>query len=91
MTGKHLIAMDSDPETLAWIRKGFMQGTIAQRPFRHGLGLKMLDDPHRHQPRSLDVGWVKDPFAPVPTFLSTGVIWIDKQNLDAFVHALANP
>jgi ribose transport system substrate-binding protein len=92
VTGKTLIAMDYDPETLEWIRKGFIQGTIAQRPFTMGfVGLKMLDDLHRHKPRSLDVGWAKDPFAPVPTFVNTGVIWIDKQNLDAFVHALANP
>jgi ribose transport system substrate-binding protein len=92
VTGKTLIAMDSDPETLEWIRKGFIQGTISQRPFTMGfVGLKMLDDLHRHKPRSLDVGWAKDPFAPVPTFVNTGVIWIDKQNLDAFVHALANP
>jgi ribose transport system substrate-binding protein len=92
VTGKTLIAMDGDPETLEWIRKGFIQGTIVQRPFTMGfVGLKMLDDLHRHKPRSLDVGWAKSPFAPVPTFVDTGVIWIDKQNLDAFVHALASP
>jgi len=92
VTGKTLIAMDDDPETLEWIRKGFIQGTIVQRPFTMGfVGLKMLDDLHRHKPRSLDVGWAKSPFAPVPTFVDTGVIWIDKQNLDAFVHALASP
>src|SRR5712664_1588856 len=33
VTGKTLIAMDSDPETLEWIRKGVIQGTISQRPF----------------------------------------------------------
>jgi ribose transport system substrate-binding protein len=92
ISGKTLIAMDSDPETLDWIRKGFIQGTIAQRPFTMGfVGLKMLDDLHRHRPQSLSVGWAKDPFAPVPTFVNTGVIWIDKQNVDAFVHASANP
>src|ERR1700720_387825 len=91
-TGKTVIAMDSDPETIEWIRKGYIQGTIAQRPFTTGfVGLKMLDDLHRHRPRSLDTGWAKDPFAPVPTFVNTGVIWIDKQNLDAYAHALATP
>jgi ribose transport system substrate-binding protein len=84
--------MDSDPETLEWIRKGYIQGTIAQRPFTMGfVGLKMLDDLHRHRPRSLNVGWAKDPFAPVPTFVNTGVIWIDKQNLASFAHAQATP
>jgi ribose transport system substrate-binding protein len=92
VTGKTVIAMDSDPETLDWIRKGYIQGTIAQRPFTMGfVGLKMLDDLHRHRPRSLNVGWAKDPFAPVPTFVNTGVIWIDKQNLDTFTHASAMP
>jgi ribose transport system substrate-binding protein len=90
--GKTVIAMDSDPETLEWIRKGYIQGTIAQRPFTMGfVGLKMLDDLHGHRPRSLNVGWAKDPFAPIPTFVNTGVIWIDKQNLDSFAHAQATP
>jgi ribose transport system substrate-binding protein len=92
VSGKTVIAMDSDPETIEWIRKGYVQGTIAQRPFTMGFfGLKMLDDLHRHRPRSLNGGWAKDPFAPVPTFVNTGVIWIDKQNLDAYAHALATP
>ena len=92
VTGKTVIAMDSDPETMEWIRKGYIQGTIAQRPFTMGfVGLKMLDDLHRHRPGSLAVGWAKDPFAPVPTFVSTGVIWIDKQNLDVFARASATP
>jgi ribose transport system substrate-binding protein len=92
ITGKSVIAMDSDPETLDWIRKGYIQGTIAQRPFTMGfVGLKMLDDLHRHKPRSLNVGWAKDPFAPIPSFVDTGVIWIDKQNLEAFAHAQTAP
>ncbi len=92
VSGKTVIAMDSDPETLEWIRKGYIQGTIAQRPFTMGfVGLKMLEDLHRHKPRSLDVAWAKEPFAPVPSFVNTGVIWIDKQNVDAFARALANP
>lgn len=92
ISGKTLIAMDSDPETLEWIRKGFIQGTIAQRPFTMGfVGLKMLDDLHHHRPRSLNAAWAKDPFAPIPTFVNTGVIWIDRQNLDTFTHGLANP
>jgi ribose transport system substrate-binding protein len=92
VSGKTVIAMDSDPETLEWIRKGDIQGTIAQRPFTMGfVGLKMLEDLHRHKPRSLNVTWAKEPFAPVPSFVNTGVIWIDKQNVDAFARALANP
>jgi len=92
VSGKTVIAMDSDPETLEWIRKGYIQGTIAQRPFTMGfVGLKMLEDLHRHKPRSLEVAWAKEPIAPVPSFVNTGVIWIDKQNVDAFARALAKP
>jgi ribose transport system substrate-binding protein len=92
VSGKTVIAMDSDPETLEWIRKGYIQGTIAQRPFTMGfVGLKMLEDLHRHKPRSLNAIWAKEPFAPVPSFVNTGVIWIDKQNVDGFARALANP
>jgi ribose transport system substrate-binding protein len=85
VTGKTVVAMDSDPETLEWIRKGFIQGTISQRPFTMGfVGLKMLDELQRHKPASLSVAWAKDPFAPIPSSVNTGVIWIDKQNVDGF-------
>jgi ribose transport system substrate-binding protein len=85
VTGKTVIAMDSDPETLEWISKGLILGTIAQKPFTMGfVGLKLLDDLHRHPPQSLTVGWAKDPFAPVPSFVNTGVVWIDKQNVGTF-------
>jgi len=53
------------------------------------VGLKMLDDLHRHPPSSMEAGWAKDPFAPVPAFVNTGVIWVDQQNVEAFAHALA--
>jgi ribose transport system substrate-binding protein len=81
-----VIAMDTDPETLDWIRKGRIQATIAQRPFTMGfVGLKMLDELNRSHLASLDRAWAKDPFAPLPSFVNTGVIWIDKQNVDALV------
>ena len=88
---KVVIAMDTDPETLDWIRKGRIQATIAQRPFTMGfVGLKMLDELNRSHPVSLDRAWAKDPFAPVPSFVDTGVIWIDKQNVDAFIRSQAD-
>src|SRR6266478_7199294 len=90
VSGKMVIAMDSDPETLDWIRKGYIQGTIAQRPFTMGfVGLKMLEDLQRHTPRSLNVIWAREPFSPIPSFVNTGVIWIDTQNVDTFARALA--
>ena len=83
-----VIAMDTDPETLDWIRKGRIQATIAQRPFTMGfVGLKMLDELNRSHLGSLDRAWAKDPFAPFPGFVDTGVIWIDKQNVDALIRS----
>jgi hypothetical protein len=38
----------------------------------------MLDDLHRHKPRSVNGGSAKDPFAPIPSFVNTGVIWIEE-------------
>jgi ribose transport system substrate-binding protein len=92
VSGKTVIAMDSDPETLDWIRKGYIQGTIAQRPFTMGfVGFKMLQDLHLHKPRSLSLAWAKEPLATIPSFVNTGVIWIDKQNVDSFARALSTP
>jgi ABC-type sugar transport system substrate-binding protein len=34
---KTVIAMDSDPETLEWIRKGYIQGTIRAATFHDGV------------------------------------------------------
>lgn len=87
-SGRVVIAMDTDPDTLDWIRKGRIQATIAQRPFTMGfVGLKMLEEVNRSHLSSLDRVWSKDPFAPVPGFVDTGVIWIDKQNVDAFIRS----
>jgi ribose transport system substrate-binding protein len=87
-SGRAVIAMDTDPDTLNWIRKGRIQATIAQRPFTMGfVGLKMLDEVNHSHVGSLDQAWSKDPFAPLPSFVDTGVIWIDNQNVDAFIRS----
>lgn len=54
------------------------------------VGLKTLEYLHRHSLGSLDVGWSKDPLSTIPSFVNTGVIWVDKQNVDAFVRAQAS-
>jgi ribose transport system substrate-binding protein len=83
-----VIAMDADPETLDWIRKGRIQATIAQRPFTMGfVGPKMLDELNRSHLDPLDWAWARDPFAPVSSFVDTGVIWIDNQNVDALIRS----
>ena len=82
---KIVIAMDTEPETLDWIRKGIIAATIAQRPYTMALvGLRMLDDLHHNLPPHLDSQWSKDSFAPVPAFVDTGSTLVDKNNVDSF-------
>jgi ribose transport system substrate-binding protein len=88
VTGKVVMAMDTDPETLDWIQKGVIAATIAQKPYTMAyFGLQMLDAVHHHKPASLDTDWAKDIYAPVPDFIDTGSALIDKTNLDSFLQA----
>ncbi len=91
ITGKVVIAMDTDQETLDWIQKGAIAATIAQKPYTMAfVGLLMLDDLYHHKPPSLDKDWSKDSYAPIPVFVDTGSALIDKSNLDAFMQAGKN-
>ncbi len=82
---KVVIAMDAEPETLEWIRKGVIAATIAQRPYTMAwVGLRMLDDLHHNLPPHLDAHWSNDSFAPVPAFVDTGSTLVDKNNVDSF-------
>jgi ribose transport system substrate-binding protein len=88
ITGKVVMAMDTDPETLDWIKKGGIAATIAQKPYSMAfVGMQMLDNLYHHKPPSLDADWSKDSFAPIPTFVDTGSALIDKSNVDSFLQA----
>jgi len=88
VTGKVVMAMDTDAETLDWIKKGGIAATIAQKPYTMAfVGLQMLDNLYHHKPSSLDADWSKDSFAPVPAFVDTGSDVIDKSNVDSFLQA----
>ena len=88
VTGKTVVAMDTDPDTLDWIKKGVIAATVAQKPYTMSyVGLKMLDDLHHHKLRSLQQNWAQDPFSPLPAFVDTGATLIDKSNVDAFIAA----
>ncbi len=91
VTGKIVMAMDTDEETLQWIQKGIIAATIAQKPYTMAfVGLQMLDNLHHHRPASLDTDWSKDSFAPIPAFVDTGSDLIDRSNVDAFLQAKKN-
>jgi ribose transport system substrate-binding protein len=86
--GKTVVAMDTDSETLAWIKKGVIAATIAQKPFTMSyVGLSLLDNLHRYPPASTEQNWPANPFAPLPAFIDTGAILVDRNSVDAFVSA----
>ena len=88
VTGKVIMAMDTDPETLDWIQKGGIAATIAQKPYTMAyVGMQMLDTLYHHKPPALVSDWSKDIYAPVPSFVDTGSALIDKTNLDSFLQA----
>jgi len=88
VTGKVVIAMDTDQETLDWIQKGGIAATIAQKPYTMAfVGLEMLDNLYHQKPPILDRDWSKDSLAPIPDFVDTGSALIDKSNVEAFIEA----
>ena len=91
VTGKVVMAMDTDQETLDAIQKGAIAATIAQKPYTMAfVGLQMLDNLYHHKPSSLDKDWSKDSYAPIPSFVDTGSALIDQSNVDAFMQAGKN-
>jgi len=91
VSGKSVIAMDTDQETLDWIQKGVIAATIAQKPYTMAfVGMQMLDNLYHHRPSSLDRDWSKDSYAPIPSFVDTGSDLIDKSNVDTFIQAGKN-
>ncbi len=85
---KTIIAMDTDADTLEWIRRGVIAATISQKPYTMTfVGLNMLDNLYHHKLQNLEVEWSKDSFAPIPAFVDTGSSLVDKSNVDAFIAA----
>jgi len=88
VTGKVVMAMDTDPETLDGIQKGVIAATIAQKPYTMAfVGMQMLDNLYHHKPASLDKDWSKDSYSPIPSFVDTGSALIDKSNVAAFLQS----
>ncbi len=86
VTGKLLVAMDTDPRTLELIQKGMIHATIAQKPYTMAFfGVQVLDQLHHHKPASLTLNWAQDTRSPLPNFIDTGATLIDKSNVEAFL------
>jgi ribose transport system substrate-binding protein len=90
MEGKlPIVAFDNDPETLDWIDRGAITATITQKPYVMSYyGLKFLDDLHHNAVHQFK-DWRTALAAPMPTFVDTGTVAVDKSNLKAYREALA--
>jgi len=90
MEGKmRIVAFDNDPETLDWIDRGVITTTITQKPYVMSYyGLKFLDDLHHNAVHQFK-DWRTALAAPMPTFVDTGTVAVDKSNLKVYREALA--
>jgi ribose transport system substrate-binding protein len=85
---KIVMAMDTDADTVEWVRKGTIVATISQKPYTMAyLGVMMLDHLYHHKIGNLDAKWAENSFSPIPAFVDTGASLLDKNNVDAFVQA----
>ena len=88
VTGKIIVAMDTDPRTLQFVQKGVISATIAQKPFTMAYyGVKILDDLVHHKLQTLTADFPQDSFSPIPMRVDTGATLIDKSNVDGFLKA----
>ncbi|HXR78139.1 MAG TPA: substrate-binding domain-containing protein [Bryobacteraceae bacterium] len=88
ITDKIVMAMDTNDDTLKWVKKGTIAATIAQKPFTMAyFGLQMLDLVHHHKPQNLDHDWAQDAFSIYPTFVDTGATLVTSSNVDNFQQA----
>lgn len=91
MEGKvPIVAFDDDPQTLDWIDRGAITATITQKPYVMSYyGLKFLDDMHHNAVHQFK-DWRTALAAPMPTFVDTGTIVVDKSNLQLYREALSS-
>jgi len=79
--GKVVVAMDTTGNTLSWIEKGRIAATIGQKPYTMAYyGLKTLADIALEKQATLLGDFTKDVRAPLPVFIDTGTMLIDKSN-----------
>ncbi len=80
--GKVIVGMDAAQNTLEWIEKGRIAATIAQKPYTMGYyGLKALAGVVLRKPPSLTADFRNDPRSPLPLFIDTGTLLVDRNNV----------
>ncbi len=89
VTGKTVVAMDTDSKTLDRVKKGQIVATIAQKPYTMGyIGIKLADDYHHSQADIAKMGSSKSPISPLPAYVDTGATLVDKSNVDEVIQAI---
>jgi ribose transport system substrate-binding protein len=85
MEGKlPIVAFDDDPQTLDAIDRGAIAATVTQKPYVMSYyGLKFLDDLHHNAIRRFK-DWRTALAPPMPTFVDTGTVVVDKSNLKLY-------
>jgi ribose transport system substrate-binding protein len=84
-----IVAFDGDPETLDWIDRGAIAATVTQKPYVMSYyGLKFLDDLHHNAVHQFK-DWRTALAPPVPTFVDTGTLVVDKNNIKLYREALS--
>jgi ribose transport system substrate-binding protein len=85
MEGKvPIVAFDDDPQTLDAIERGAIGATVTQKPYVMSYyGLKFLDDLHHNAIRRFK-DWRTALAPPMPTFVDTGTVVVDKSNLKLY-------
>ncbi|HTZ89943.1 MAG TPA: substrate-binding domain-containing protein [Alloacidobacterium sp.] len=85
-----LIAMDVDPDTLSFIKSGYINATIAQKPYTMAyIGLKQLAQVFEDGPKTFQTDYSVDTFSPFPVFIDTGTAVVDKVNVDLYSNSAA--
>lgn len=89
VTGKVVVAMDTDEKTLDWLKKGVIAATVAQKPYTMGyVGIKMVDDYHHSKTDISKMASSKGPMSPLPAYVDTGATLVDKNNVDQIMQAI---
>jgi ribose transport system substrate-binding protein len=84
-----IVAFDNDPETLDWIGRGVITATITQKVYVMSYyGLKFLDDLHHNAVHQFK-DWRTALAPPMPVYVDTGTVVVDKNNLMVYREALA--
>jgi len=92
MAGKiPIVAMDANPETLTLIGQGYVNATVAQKPYTMGFyGLQFLDDLHHNRVHEFP-NWRTAPASPLPELVDTGTVVVNSGNLQTYMTATTLP